>query len=105
MTPDFVNPVAHEAELTIERQLPGRMSVAATYLLTRGLHLPASYDANVDPASKVTVAYAVLNAGGATTTTATVPFYTSRLDSGTGRHPQSGEHHQLLVQRFGGFAS
>src|SRR5467141_2155565 len=83
MTPDFVNPVAHEAELTIERQLPGRMSVAATYLLTRGLHLPASYDANVNPASKVTVAYAVLNAGGATTTTATVPFYTSRLDSGT----------------------
>ena len=83
MTPDFVNPVAHEAELTIERQLPGRMSVAATYLLTRGLHLPASYDANVNPASKVTVAYAVLNAGGATTTTATVPFYTGRLDSGT----------------------
>ena len=26
MAPDFVNPVAHEAELTIERQLPGRMS-------------------------------------------------------------------------------
>ncbi len=53
MVPDFVNPVAHEAELTIERQLPGRMSFSATYLLTRGLHLPASYDANVDPTNGV----------------------------------------------------
>jgi hypothetical protein len=83
MTPDFVNPVAHEAELTIERQLPGRMSLSATYLLTRGLHLPASYDANVDPASKVMVTYDVLDASGAITTTATVPYYTKRLDSGT----------------------
>ncbi len=49
MVPDFVNPTAHEAEVTIERQLPGRMSFSATYLMTRGLHLPASYDANVAP--------------------------------------------------------
>ena len=97
MTPDFVNPDAHEAEVTIERQLPGRMSFSATYLLTRGLHLPASYDANVAPAGTpflsngVTVTpsanatYDVLTAsGGATALTATVPYYTSRIDPNAG---------------------
>ncbi|HVA94917.1 MAG TPA: TonB-dependent receptor [Candidatus Dormibacteraeota bacterium] len=84
MVPDFVNPVAHEAELTIERELPWGMSASAAYLMTRGLHLPASYDSNVDPASKVNVTYDVLDSSGNTVTTSTVPFYTSRLDSGTG---------------------
>jgi hypothetical protein len=60
------------------------MTVSATYLLTRGLHLPASYDSNVAP-STTTKSYDVLgSSGGATALTATVPFYTSRIDSGTG---------------------
>jgi hypothetical protein len=86
MTPDFVNPVAHEAEVTIERQLPGGMSISATYLLTRGLHLPASYDSNVAPTS-ATVSYDVLTTslpGSATALTATVPHYTSRIDPTSG---------------------
>ena len=83
MTPDFVNPAAHEGEVTIERQLPGRMTLSATYLLTRGLHLPASYDANVAP-STATRSYDVLTSTGATALTATVPFYSSRIDAGTG---------------------
>ncbi len=83
MTPDFVNPAAHEGEVTIERQLPGGMSVSATYLLTRGLHLPASYDSNVLPTTQ-TKSYDVLTSSGATALTATVPFYTSRIDTGTG---------------------
>jgi hypothetical protein len=93
MSPDFVNPVAHEAEVTIERQLPGRMSFSASYLLTRGLHLPASYDSNVAPTT-VERSYDVLDSGGNTTLTATVPWYgpatgavpagPGRLDPGTG---------------------
>ena len=84
MAPDFVNPTAHEAELTIERQLPGRMSFSATYLLTRGLHLPASYDANVAPSTQ-TASYDVLkSAGGPTALTATVPFYNARIDNNAG---------------------
>jgi hypothetical protein len=87
MDPHFVNPAAHEGEIGIERQLPGRLSVSATYLLTRGLHLPASYDANVAP-STGTKTYDILGATGAaspTLFTATVPFYTApRLDPGTG---------------------
>jgi hypothetical protein len=84
MVPDFVNPTAHEAEVTLERQLPGRMTVSATYLMTRGLHLPASYDANVAPSAQ-TASYDVLSAaGGATALTATVPFYNARIDSASG---------------------
>jgi hypothetical protein len=85
MTPNFVNPRAHEGEVTLERQLPGRMTLSATYLLTRGLHLPSSYDANVAPAT-TTRSYDVLATptGGATVLTATVPFYTSRIDPNSG---------------------
>ncbi len=86
MTPDFVNPAAHEVEVAIERQLPGRMTISATYLLTRGLHLPASYDSNVAPSTQ-TKSYDVLSSGvtaAPTALTATVPFYTARLDLGTG---------------------
>jgi hypothetical protein len=86
MTPDFVNPAAHEGELAIERELPWRMTVSATYLLTRGLHLPASYDANVAPTT-ATRSFDVLSSGvtaAPTALTATVPLYTARIDSGTG---------------------
>jgi outer membrane receptor protein involved in Fe transport len=88
MTPDFVNPAAHEAEVAIERQLPGHMTVSATYLLTRGLRLPVSYDANVSPTTQ-TRSYDVLSSGvtaAPTALTATVPWYTpaGRIDAGTG---------------------
>jgi hypothetical protein len=85
MTPDFVNPLAHEAQLSIERQLPGRMTVSATYLMTRGLRLPTSYDSNV-ALTTATRSYDVLDSSGATALTATVPWYVpaGRLDTGTG---------------------
>jgi hypothetical protein len=83
MTPNFVNPVAHEVEIAVERQLPGDMAVSATYLLTRGLHLPASYDANLS-APTTTRTYDVLNgSAGATVLQPTVPFFTTanRIDN------------------------
>jgi len=95
MTPNFVNPVAHEAEVSIERQIPSGMTVSATYLLTRGLHLPASYDSNVAPTT-VTRSYDVVDSTGNTLLTPTVPWYgpaiaaqgvpagPGRLDTGTG---------------------
>lgn len=96
MTPNFVNPLAHEAELAIERQLPGHMTFSASYLFTHGSHLPSSYDANVAPTT-VTRTYDVLNASGSTALTSTVPWYgpaiaapqnvpagSGRIDSGTG---------------------
>jgi Carboxypeptidase regulatory-like domain/TonB dependent receptor-like, beta-barrel len=84
MFPNFVNPAAHEGEIAIERQLPGRMTVSATYLLTRGLHLPSSYDVNVAPTT-ATRSYDVLTSTGATALTATVPFYYNASDPNKGR--------------------
>jgi hypothetical protein len=88
MAPNFVNPVAHEVELTVERQLPGRMSLSASYLLTRANHLPSDWDVNISPTTQ-TATYDVLTgstAGAATLLTTTVPFYTtaSRVDPNSG---------------------
>jgi hypothetical protein len=83
MTPNFVNPLAHEGEITLEHQLPGQFAVSATYLLTRGLHLPSSYDANIAP-STTTRSYDVVNASGVTQQTVTVPWYNARIDNASG---------------------
>lgn len=85
MDPNFVNPRAHEGEVTFERQLPGSLAVSASYLVTRGLHLPADIDSNLAPAT-TTRSYDVLagsTAGSATTQTTTVPFYTARQPGNT----------------------
>jgi hypothetical protein len=91
MDPSFVNPRAHEGEVTLEHQLPGNIAVSATYLVTRGLHLPSSYDANIAP-STATKSYDVLTSAAVGTVsnptasllTTTVPFYTTRLNPSTG---------------------
>ncbi len=86
MTPNFVNPAAHEGELTIERQIPGRMTVSATYLLTRGLHLPASYDANVarQMARRKPMTSLAERGGRFDAVYGDGAFLLTRLDSGTG---------------------
>ncbi|MGB6429548.1 MAG: TonB-dependent receptor [Candidatus Acidiferrales bacterium] len=86
MEPDFVNPRADEGEVTLEHQLPGNIAVSATYLVSRGLHLPASYDSNIAP-STGTISYDVLSgstAGSPTTLTTTVPVYSARLNPTAG---------------------
>jgi hypothetical protein len=83
LSPDFVNPLVHEGELGIERELPGRMSVSATYLFSRGLRLPVFIDTNLAPAT-TTKTYDVTNSTGATLSTVTVPLYTARLDPASG---------------------
>jgi len=85
LVPDFVNPLVHEGEFTIEQQLPGGFSASVGYLFARGLHLPVFIDANVAP-STATHTYAILSApaGGSVAQTITTPWYTSRLNTGTG---------------------
>lgn len=84
LAPDFVNPLVHEGEFAIERQLPGNLSLSATYLFSRGLRLPRFIDLNLAPATS-TKTYDVTDPAGATKQQTTVPFYTARLDplSGT----------------------
>ena len=87
MTRDFVNPLVHEGDVTIERQLPGNMSVSAGWLFSRGLHLPVFIDTNLGPAVG-THTYAVMSApsNGTVANTVTVPWYPAgdRVDPTTG---------------------
>jgi outer membrane receptor protein involved in Fe transport len=76
---DFVNPLVHEGELTIEHQLPGGLSLSTGYVFSRALHLPLFVDANLAPPT-TTQTYAILNASGALAQVITEPFYTQRLE-------------------------
>jgi hypothetical protein len=81
--PDWQNPRAHEGDVTIERELAGGISVSAAYVVSRGEHLPIFIDGNLAP-STTTKSYDILNTAGSVGQTYTVPFYTSRVDTGTG---------------------
>ena len=83
MAPDWVNPRTHEGEVTLERGLPGGLSASIGYVVSRSLHLPIFWDANLAP-STTTKSYDILNSSGATTQTYTVPFYTTRINTNTG---------------------
>jgi len=83
MSPNWVNPRTHEGEVTVERELPGGLSGSVGYVVSRGLHLPIFYDANLAPAT-ATKSYDILSSSGATVQTYTVPFYTSRINTNTG---------------------
>jgi hypothetical protein len=83
MSPNWVNPRTHEGEVTLERELPGALSGSIAYVVSRSLHLPIFYDANLAP-STTTKSYDILSSSGATTETYTVPFYTSRINTNTG---------------------
>lgn len=80
---DFVNPLVHMGEVTVERELPWRVTVSSRYLFSRGNHLPTFVDTNLMPTS-VTRTYDVVDGTGATLTQVTVPFYASRIDSNAG---------------------
>lgn len=83
LVPDFVNPLVHEAEFTIEQRLPGGIALSTGWLFSRGLHLPVFVDENIAPAT-TTHTYDVLNASGGVAQTITLPFYTTRLNPQTG---------------------
>jgi hypothetical protein len=78
-SPNWVNPLVHEGEVTFERELPGSIAVSASYLVSRGLRLPMFFDSNLAP-STTTKTYTVANSSGVAQSTITVPFYTSRID-------------------------
>ena len=81
--PDWVNPMVHEGEVTVEHQLPKNMSVSGSYVVSRALRLPMFYDSNIAPSTS-TRSYDVTSLTGATQSSFTVPFYTSRIDTTTG---------------------
>jgi len=77
--PDFANPRAHEGDVSFEHQLPGNISVGASYVVSRGMRLPAFIDQNIAP-STTTRTYDITSLTGTTIRSLTVPFYTTRID-------------------------
>jgi len=76
LDPNFVPPLAHEMNLSVEQALPGKMSLSVGYVGTRGMRLPVFIDANLlgqTPHGMAT--YTVQNASNVVTQTITVPVY------------------------------
>ena len=76
LDPNFVPPLAHQADLSVEQALPGKMSLQIGYVGTRGMRLPVFVDANLigrTPHGLRT--YDVLNAANQITEVMTVPVY------------------------------
>lgn len=69
LAPGLERPEIHMAELTVDRAVGNDITVSASYLSSRGRHLPTFVDTNLSPATS-TVEYIV---GG--TSRGTFPFY------------------------------
>ena len=76
LSPDFVNPLVHEYDLALERELPGKLSLSVSFVGARGLHLPVFVDANLAPPD-TTRTYVTLNSSGQSTGQFTVPFFST----------------------------
>jgi hypothetical protein len=76
LDPNFVPPYAHEADLSVEQALPGKMSLSVGYVGTRGMRLPVFVDANlVGQTPHGIKTYAVQDANNNVISTLTVPVY------------------------------
>jgi hypothetical protein len=77
LDPNFVNPLVHQFDLALERELPWKLSASISYVGARGLHLPIFIDANLPPPDTTKTYSFVDNAGLPTGETFTVPFFST----------------------------
>jgi hypothetical protein len=79
--PNFRNPEVHQAVVSLEEELPGRVSVTASGMVSLGRRLPITMDTNLAPLTVTqTITYSVVDGTGAgpiKTPQITVPFYAS----------------------------
>jgi hypothetical protein len=76
LDPNFVPPLAHEMNLSVEQALPGNLSLQVGYVGTRGMRLPVFIDSNlVGQTPHGLASYVVQDAGNNITRTITVPVY------------------------------
>jgi hypothetical protein len=76
LDPNFVPPLAHEANLSVEQALPGHMSLSVGYVGTRALRLPVFLDSNlVGQTPHGTRSYNVIDTSGNVINQVTVPVY------------------------------
>lgn len=82
LSPNFVPPLTHEWDLSVEEALPGKMSLQVGYVGSHALRLPVFLDANlVGQTPHGTRAFNITYPNG-TTKLVTVPYYltTDRID-------------------------
>jgi len=76
LSPNFVPPLSHEANLSLEQALPYKMSLSVGYVGTRALRLPVFLDSNlIGQTPHGLRTYDVLNAANQVTQVLTVPVY------------------------------
>jgi hypothetical protein len=76
LDPNFVPPLAHEMNMSVEQALPGKMSLQVGYVGTRGMRLPVFIDSNLIGQTPHGVrTYTVQDANNNVTKTITVPVY------------------------------
>lgn len=76
LDPNFVPPIAHEAELSVERALPGKMSFSVGYVGSRSLRLPVFLDANlIGQTPHGSRSYNILDSSSKLVQQITVPVY------------------------------
>lgn len=76
LDPDFVPPIAHEAELGLEQAMPGHMSFSIGYVGSRALRLPVFLDSNlIGQTPHGLRSYNLLDTEGNVSKQLTVPVY------------------------------
>ena len=76
LDPNFVPPYSHEMDFSVERALPGKMSLTVGYVGTRGMRLPVFLDANLRGQTATgTASYNVMDASYNVVRQITVPVY------------------------------
>jgi hypothetical protein len=76
LDPNFVPPYAHEADLSVEQLLPGKLSLSIGYIGTRGMRLPVFLDSQLIGQTPHGIkSYNVLDANGSLIKQMTVPVY------------------------------
>ncbi|MEE9234559.1 MAG: hypothetical protein V3U28_03860, partial [Candidatus Acidoferrales bacterium] len=79
LSSDFVNPLVHQAQLVIEREIVPNWSVSASYLMSRANHLTVFTDTNLGAPSG-TQTFAIFDTAGNIVQTFSQPLITQRLD-------------------------
>lgn len=101
--PNFRNGEVHQAEASVEENLPGRIHVEASALISLARRLPVIFDANIDPSvNPKTITYAVIDGNGSgpiRKPQITVPFYAS-WPSSTGQQGRLNPDYQQVSELF-----
>jgi hypothetical protein len=84
LDPNFVPPLAHEMNLSVEQSMPGKMSLQVGYVGTRAMRLPVFLDANLVGQTPHGIrSFYVQDANNTIINTLTVPYYlpTDRINT------------------------